>query len=50
MTSPPPPDRLTIEWMTEDMVELYCHISPLVRPILVEVTLFPMEDSINGEA
>ena len=41
---PSPPARVTIERMTSDRVELYCHVPPTGRPIPVEVTPLPVED------
>ena len=47
---PPPPSRLTINWVTEERLKIYLHVPLPVRCIPVEVTLFPVEDSITGEA
>ena len=41
---------MKIKWMIKDRVELYLFFPPLGRSIPVEVTPFPVEDSISGEA
>ena len=37
---PPPSSRVTIKRIEADMLELYCHIPPPGRLILVKVTPF----------
>ena len=43
---PPPPSRVTIKRTTVERMELYRHVSLPGRPIPVEVTPLPAEDSI----
>ena len=44
--APSPLARVTIKWLTAYRVELYRLVPPSVMPILVEVNLFTIEDSI----
>ena len=46
----PPPSRITIDWMTVERVESYLHVPLSVRPIHVEVTPFPVKESIPRES
>ena len=50
MVEPPPPDRVTIDRMATYRVSLYLQFLPLVSPMPVEYTPFPVEDSIPEEA
>ena len=46
----PPPARVTIKQMTSERVELYQHVPHPGRYTTLDVTPFPVEDSIPGEA
>ena len=50
MTRLPAPSRLTINRITASRVTIYRHIPPPGRTIPVEVTPFPIKDSITEEA
>ena len=44
-----PPDQVTLERITVERVNLYCHVPPQGGEIPVSVELFQVEDSIPIE-
>ena len=46
---PPPPERVYLEALTEERVEIYAHNPPPRQPIPIEVAPFPVYDNIPGE-
>ena len=45
---PPPPSFISLEALTVERVDLYAHILPPGRPIIIEVDPFSMGDTILG--
>ena len=46
---PPPSERISLETLTMERAEIYAHVPPPGRPIIIELSHLPVDDNILGE-